>query len=288
MNATGADPSEGLKGEDWAGDMGERWLANLDRFEAMIAPIGDALLTRAAYAPGDRVIDIGPGGGATTRAIARAVEPGGEALGVDVAPMLVSEASRRAEAEGLANIRFICADAGEVSLADAPFDRLFSRFGSMFFPEPVAAFANLRSLLREGARIDLAVWGPPRDNLWMMEMMGAVRAHVDIPPAEPRAPGPFAFEDLDYLREVLEGAGFGSIEVDAYEGKQAVGGSGATPQEALAMVLSSMGIGRVVDEQEPAKQSAIRSDLLALFERRHVAGEGVLMAAKAWLVTARA
>lgn len=283
----GADTAtEPLKGEDWAGEMGERWLANLDRFEAMIAPIGDALLMRAGYEPGERVIDIGPGGGATTRAIARAVAPGGEALGIDIAPGLVAEAARRSEAEGISNARFLCADAGDVTLDGPPYGRLFSRFGSMFFADPVAAFANLRSLLEDGARIDLAVWGPPRDNLWMMEMMGAVRQHVEVPRAEPRAPGPFAFEDLDYLREVLAGAGFSGIEVDAYEGKQAIGGPDASPREALEMVLSSMGVGRVVDEQDGPTRAAIRADLLTLFEQRHVPGEGVLMAAKAWLVSA--
>jgi hypothetical protein len=156
----------------------------------------------------------------------------------------------------------------------------------MFFADPVPAFANLRSLLSGEARIDLAVWGPPRDNLWMMEMMGVVRQYVDVPRAEPRAPGPFAFEDLDYLREVLTDAGFGGIEVDAYEGWQAIGGPDASPQQALEMVLSSMGVGRVVDEQDEPTRGAIRDDLLKLFEQRLVPGEGVLMAAKAWLVTA--
>jgi len=278
---------EALKGEDWAGEMGARWLANLDRFEGMIAPIGAALLERAAYRRGERVLDLGCGGGATTLAIAEAVGPEGAALGLDVAPMLVARAQQRA-AEASSTARFVCADAATARLDEPPFDRLFSRFGSMFFAEPVPAFANLRTMLKPGARIDLAVWANPRDNLWMMEVMGVVRGHVEIPPAVPRTPGPFAFEDLTYLEEVLTGAGFGAMEAVAYEGRQAVGGPGAAPAEAADFVLSSMAVGRVLDEAGSTVRDAARADLVELFTRRHVAGEGVMMACKAWLVTAKA
>jgi len=277
---------EALKGEDWAGEMGARWLASLDRFEGMIAPIGAALLARAAYQPGERVLDLGCGGGATTLAIAEAVGPQGAALGLDIAPMLVEAATRRA-AEAGSTARFVCADAASAALAEPPFDRLFSRFGSMFFPEPVPAFANIRSIVKPGARIDLAVWANPRDNLWMMEVMGVVRQHIEIPPATPRAPGPFAFEDLGYLEEVLTGAGFSAMTVEAYAGLQPVGGAGATPDEAVDFVLASMAVGRALEEASADIRSAARADLLDLFTRRHVAGAGVMMGCKAWLVTAR-
>ena len=280
-----ASGTEALKGEDWAGEMGARWLASLDRFEGMIAPIGTALLARADYQPGERVLDLGCGGGATTLAIADTVGPGGTALGLDVAPMLVERARERAAATG-STARFICADAATAILDEPPFDRLFSRFGAMFFEAPVAAFGNLRAILKPGARIDLAVWANPRDNLWMMEVMGVVRGHVDIPPATPRAPGPFAFEDLGYLEEVLTGAGFTGMEVTAYEGVQAVGGPGATPDDAVDFVLSSMAVGRVLDEAGPQIRAAARSDLVELFTRHHVAGKGVMLGCKAWLVSA--
>lgn len=146
---------EALKGEDWAGEMGARWLVSLDRFEGMIAPIGAALLARAAYQPGERVLDLGCGGGATTLAIAEAVGPDGAALGLDVAPMLIERASQRAAATG-SKARFVCSDAATAALNEPPFDRLFSRFGSMFFETPAAAFTNLRGMLKPGARIDLA------------------------------------------------------------------------------------------------------------------------------------
>ena len=277
---------EALKGEDWAGEMGAKWLANLERFEGMIAPIGEALLKQAEFKPGERVLDIGCGGGATTIAIAQAVAPSGEVLGIDISPDLTTASTRRASDAGVSNIRFICADAATIQLSDAPYDRLFSRFGSMFFAEPHQAFANLHSLLRPGARIDLAIWGPPRDNLWMMEMMGVVRRYVDIPPAIPRTPGPFAFEDLDYFNEVLESGGFSKATVSTYQALQPIGGVNATPPEAVSFVLSSMAVGRALDEQDTTVRAAVHADLVKLFEQHYVQDQGIMMQGKVWLVSA--
>lgn len=277
---------EALKGEDWAGEMGAKWLANLERFEGMIAPIGEALLKQADYKHSERVLDIGCGGGGTTIAIAQAVAPSGEVLGIDISPDLTTAATQRANDAGVSNIRFICADASTVQFDDKPFDRLFSRFGSMFFPEPHKAFANLHSLLRPSARIDLAVWGPPRDNLWMMEMMSIVRRYVDIPPAVPRTPGPFAFEDLDYLNEILASGGFSNVNVSAYQGLQPIGGVNVTPQDAVSFILSSMAVGRALDEQGADVRSAAEADLIELFQNHYEAGRGVMMQGKAWLVSA--
>jgi len=279
---------EALKGEDWAGEMGAKWLANLARFEGMIALIGEALLKQADFNPGERVLDIGCGGGGTTIAIAQAVAPSGEVLGIDISPDLTTASTQRAKETGVKNIRFICADAATVQLADAPFDRLFSRFGSMFFPEPHHAFANLHGLLRPGARIDLAVWGPPRDNLWMMEMMGIVRRYVDIPPAIPRAPGPFAFEDIDYLKEILASSGFSGASIIPYDGLQPIGGVNVVPLDAVSFVLSSMAVGRALDEQGDEIRAAAEVDLVDLFQKHYVAGQGVMMRGKAWLVSATA
>ena len=279
---------EALKGEDWAGEMGAKWLANLAQFEGMIAPIGEALLKQADFKPGERVMDIGCGGGGTSIAIAQVVAPSGEVLGIDISPDLTNASTRRASDAGVGNIHFICADAATVQLPGAPFDRLFSRFGSMFFAEPHKAFANLHSLLRPGARIDLAVWGPPRENLWMMEMMGVVRRYVDIPQAVPRTPGPFAFEDLNYLNEILASGGFSGANVTPYEGLQPIGGANVEPQDAVSFVLSSMAVGRALDEQGDEIRAAAEEELLELFRERHVVGQGVMMQGKAWLVSATA
>jgi len=281
----GLQPEE-LKPEDWSGDMGLKWLASLSLFEEMIAPIGYALLARADFQTGETVIDLGCGGGATTLAIAQTVAPSGKVAGVDISPDLVAAAEERAAKSGAPNIDFTCADAATVQLADAPYDRLFSRFGSMFFEDPISAFANLHGQLRKGGRIDLAVWGPPRDNLWMMEMMGVVRNHVEVPPAVPRAPGPFAFEDLEYLGEIMDGSGFADVDVAAYEGLQPVGGVGATPEKAVEFAFASLAAGRLLADKGDAILEAASKELTDVFARHYVPEKGVMMLGKAWLVSA--
>jgi ubiquinone/menaquinone biosynthesis C-methylase UbiE len=283
-----ATATESVKAEDWTGEMGARWIANLDGLEALVAPIGDALLARAGYRDGERVLDIGCGGGSTTIAIARAVAPGGEALGIDISPDLTALASRRADEAGLGNARFLCSDAASVRLPEAPFDRLFSRFGSMFFDDPVAAFSNLHRLLRPGGRMDLAVWGSPRDNPWMMEMMTIARRHADIPPAIPRAPGPFAFEDTDYLNEILTGAGFSAIDISGWSGALPIGGAASTPKAAVDFAFAALAFGRALEDEGEKVRSAAAREMTTLFEKHHSTSAGVTMNGKAWLVSALA
>lgn len=274
--------------QDWAGEMGQRWLANLGRFESTIAPIGEALLLQAAYQPGERVVDIGCGGGATSLAIAERVAPNGEVLGIDVSPDLVAATIGRASRAGVSNAHFICADAGTVALDSAPYDRLCSRFGSMFFADPVTAFTNLRALVRPAGRIDLAVWASPGNNSWIAEPMQILSRYVDLPPPMPRAPGPFAFEDLDYLHEVLAAAGFQDVKVQPATGVLPVAGAGSSPADALGFMLEGQSFGTVVAQAPHALGKRVAADLSALFARRHRPGLGVLMDYKAWLVMARA
>ncbi len=280
--------ADALKYEDWAGEMGARWLANLTGFENTIAPAGEALLAHAAYQPGERVVDIGFGGGATSLAIAQAVAPDGEVVGIDISPDLAAATTRRAAAAGIANARFICADAATVAVPDAPFDRLCSRFGSMFFVEPVPAFANLRGLLKPGGRLDLAVWGPPQQNPWMLEGMAVARRHVEMPAPVPRAPGPFAFEEREYMEETLVAAGFSNVNIVAAKGELPVGGPGATAQQAQAFVRHALAFGQALLDYPPEVQEAAAAELTALYARHYRPGEGVMMGYAVWLVSADA
>jgi SAM-dependent methyltransferase len=272
---------------DWASDAGRRWLAQLDRFESMIEPIGTALLARADYAAGDRVVDVGCGGGWTTRQIAATVGESGLALGLDISPDLVATARERAGSAGLANIRFEQGDAATAMPPDAPFDRLFSRFGSMFFSDPYPAFANLRHMVRDGGRLDIAVWAPVAANPWQQTVMAVIGAHIDLPPPQPRAPGPFALAEQDYVADLLQGAGFSDVEFDAWTGDLSVGGPGSDPDSAAGFVLDGMHLGDLVRASGADARAAVHRDLVDLFGR-HCDADGVRMGAKAWLVSARA
>ena len=274
--------------DDWAGEMGARWLANLAGFEATIAPVGEALLARAAFRPGERVIDIGCGGGATSLAIARAVAPTGMVLGVDLSAGLVGESARRAAAAGLGNARFHCADAATVNPEGAPFDRLCSRFGSMFFADPVSAFTHLRRLVRPGGRIDLAVWAAPKDNPWMQRGMAVAREHLDLPMPVPRAPGPFAFAETAYLAEILAAAGFSAVAFAPVEDELALGGAGASPAQARDFACAALAFGPLLEDVSAETRDAVREGLLALYAAHHRPGAGVMMGFKAWLVSAEA
>lgn len=272
--------------EDWAGEMGERWLRNLERFEGMIAPVGRTLMERAAFRAGERVLDVGCGGGATSLEISKRVGATGEVLGLDISPALIAAGERRARAAGAGNLRFRCADAATASLEEPPFDRLFSRFGVMFFPDAAAAFANLHRFVRPGGRADFGVWAPARENIWLVHTLAVIGEFVELPRPVPHTPGPFALDEPDYFRELLENAGFSSVGFETWRGDQCVGGPGATPEEAAGFILDAMSIGKMLDEVGPDSRAKVRARLVELY-MRHRAPDGIRMPGTAYLVSAK-
>lgn len=276
-----------IAAEDWAGAMGERWLTHLERFEGMIAPVGAALLQHAAFQRGERVIDVGCGAGPSTLEIARAVGPAGRVLGLDICAALVNAARARAVVAGLAQVEFACDDAARFRTGDRPYDRLFSRFGLMFFADAAAAFRNLHRLLRRGGRADFSTWAPAAGNLWLSEMVAILGQAVALPPPVPRAPGPFALDDPGYIRELLEQAGFDGIRIELWRGEQLVGGPGASAAQAADFVLRALDFGRLLEGLPPPIVERIVRELTALF-RRYAVAEGIRMPAEAYLVTATA
>jgi len=280
-------PMDRMEAELWAGPMGERWLAYRDQFESMIAQPGEALIAAAGFKPGERVLDVGCGGGANSLQIARWVAPAGSVTGLDISAVLVGACQARAREAGIGNARFVVGDAGAATVDGAPFDRLFSRFGVMFFADPYAAFAHLHGQLKPGGQLDFACWGPPDRNPWMLEMAGLMRRYSEGPPPTPRAPGPFAFAEPDYVREILERGGFKNVRVDPWQGEQFIGGQGADAKTATRFVLEGLSFADSLKDLPDDTRKQAEAELADLMAR-HEGPKGVSMGSMVWLVSAAA
>jgi SAM-dependent methyltransferase len=191
------------------------WLASEEHTELVSGRFGESAMARLALTAGARVLDVGCGSGSTTIELARRVEPEGAALGVDIAPTMVEAARRHAASLGVANVSFAVADAQTEPFETGSFDAVFSRFGVMFFADPVAALANIRSALRTEGELAFACWQQIFANEWMLVPgMALVEVTGSLPPMPgPGEPGPFSMADPDQLRSVLVDAGFTQIEI---------------------------------------------------------------------------
>ncbi len=287
----------GIPGEDgpnaaqvayWNSPASAGWLAEQERFDALFAPLTEAALDSAAPRPGERAVDVGCGCGATVLALARRVGLGGEVLGLDVSERLVGRARERIAEAGLAA-------QARVELADAalrPFvpeaGLLFSRFGVMFFADPVAAFANLRRALRpDGGRMAFVAWRPMAENPWFSVPLRAARARVALPedaPPEPGAPGPFAFDDPARVRGILHAAGWRGVDVAPHDTALRLAAPGDVEEAArgaarvgpLARALAGAG-----EETRRAAEAAAAEAL-----RPYDGPGGVLMPGAVWFVSA--
>ena len=248
-----ADNSEQIA--EWNGAVGQQW-ARLQRdLDGMVMPFGDAALRAAAPRPGERVIDIGCGCGDTSIRLAGMVGPEGSVLGVDVSQPMLEVARVRAAQLACTHLAFREVDAANADLPGGN-DLLYSRFGVMFFSQPVPAFAHLRQSLRAGGRCVFACWRTPRDNPWAMTPLLAARKamHVTPPPADPLAPGPFAFADEARLRGILSDAGFGAIEIKRFDVAVSLG---ATPRAAAEGSVRIGPAARFAREMGPDRLPAI-------------------------------
>src|SRR5438309_1620679 len=191
----------------WNEAAGPKWVSFQKVIDAQIAPLGERAMDRASIAPGERVIDVGCGCGDTTITLARRVGPAGLVLGIDISAPMLERAAETARAAGLANVRFENADAQTHRLSPGAFDVVYSRFGVMFFADPVAAFTNLRAALRPGGRLAFVCWRSLAENPLFTAPMAAAAKHLPpLPPPHPNAPDPFAFADRARVAQILETA----------------------------------------------------------------------------------
>ncbi len=263
--------------EYWNGAVGERWAAYQDVLDNALAAISGAALAFAAARPGERVLDIGCGCGTTTYALAKAVGTGGDVTGVDISkPMLA-----RARGRGV-GVNFMEADAA-ARLFHATHDLVFSRFGVMFFADPVAAFANIRKAVAPHGRLAFVCWRSMAENLWASAAFGAAREF--LPPQEatdPHAPGPFAFADDKRLNGILSDAGFRDIRIEKLDSVMAMG---AGLDEAVDQALRIGPLARAVADIDDAARAKVQIAVRGVLEKFRTPA-GVMPPAACWLVVA--
>ncbi|WP_448612263.1 class I SAM-dependent methyltransferase [Geodermatophilus sp. URMC 60] len=266
----------------WNGEEGEDWAARADRFDAASAAFDPALLGAAGIAAADRVLDVGCGAGISTRAAAR-VAVDGRATGIDLSAPLLAEARRRSAVAGLTNTTFVQGDAQVHPFEPGGHDLVISRFGAMFFGDPVAGFGNIARALRPGGRLALLSWQPLARNEWLLLIRRALAAGRPLPEPPGDAPGPFGLSDPDRVRRILTAAGFEAVELTEVPGVVRLGADG---EDAFDFV-SGLGLtrGLLGGLDDGARQAALDELRAALVE--HETPDGVLLDAWAWLTTAQ-
>jgi SAM-dependent methyltransferase len=240
-------------------------------------------LDRAAACAGEVVLDIGCGGGTTSVALAQCVAPGGSVLGVDVSAPLLECARLRAPAE--LPLRFVLADATVFAFEPGGADLLCSRFGVMFFADPIRSFANMRTGLGTGARLAFACWREPRENPWLLLPLQEAYRHVPrLPEVGPEDPGLFSFADPRRVRRILEHAGFDAIDLEPIDLPFDLA-NGRGLDAALDTALNIGPASRALDGQPAALRSAAADSIKAALAR-HQLGGTVPLPGALWLVSA--
>lgn len=274
--------------EAWDGPL----FAVFEKFREAMTPgldaQGRAALEVSPPSAGDRVLDIGCGFGDTTRQIAAIVGPDGEAVGVDVSPRFIEAAAAEARGASIGNAAFGVLDVQTDDLG-GPYDLAFSRFGTMFFANPVAALRRVRESLHPGGRLAMVVWRRREDNVWLHRTQLIVESFVQRPDEyeEPTCgPGPFSMAGADTTTDVLSAAGFEDVALHRFDRPMRIG---RDLDEAVDLVMS-LGPGgeilrllgdRLGEEQRSEIDAAVREGLAEF-----AGPDGIRAPASTWVVVA--
>lgn len=270
----------------WSGNGGAAWAASAARMDRELGNLGELAMDALGPLQDAAILDIGCGAGTTTMELARRAGASGRAVGVDVSPTLLAIARGRAAATGVSNVTFTQTDAQDLATG-AVFDAAFSRFGIMFFTDPVAAFASVRGCVRRGGSLGFVCWQPLAQN----PLFSAARVAVEEatgtrqPPSDALGPGPFALADPSRIRQVLAGAGWTGVQVLPHADVLALDDVAVTERVAAATSpgSASSALDGVSDEVRAQVAERVRAALMAC--RRDGA---VRLRRAVWVVTALA
>jgi len=270
--------------EYWNTEAGRAWVARQQSWDTAMKPFSDAALIRAAVSPGESVIDIGCGCGATSLQLAELVGPKGKVLGVDVSKPMLNRARERGAGNPV--LAFAEADATTYPFETGSADLLFSRHGVMFFAEPERAFTNLRSALKANGRVAFSCFRTPRENGLITTILAAISEFVPpLPKMNPDDPGPFAFQDPERVKRILTTAGFKSVALEPVDVQSDIS-NGQGMDEALINAMEIGPASRALQGAAPEIRAKAEAELRAVFTPLQKENK-VLLDAGIWIVTAR-
>jgi ubiquinone/menaquinone biosynthesis C-methylase UbiE len=273
----------------WNSPTTQAWVTLQDRIDVLFLPLTEVVLERAAPRAGERVLDIGCGCGATVLGLAGRVGPEGQVLGVDVSEPMIARARARIEEEGCSNAAVVLGDASLYPFETGSFDLAFSRFGVMFFSNPVEAFANIHRALKADGRLVFACFRAREENPWVTVPFAAAK-HL-LPPIKqpgPEDPGQFAFADPERVRRILKGAGFRRVSLTAHDPIMRLGASAREAAEFSSQVgPTTRALASAPEELKRAVQQRAREAIEQEFARRE-GPDGVAFQGAIWIVSARA
>ena len=266
----------------WNGRHGRAWIEAQALLDDMFQPFEERLVRKVRGEFGQRVLDVGCGTGSTTLAVARRLGAQGYCRGVDISAPMLEIARARAEREGTF-ASFLCADAQRHAFEPASFDRIISRFGVMFFDQPVSAFANLRSAACQGASLQFVAWRSAAENPFMTTAERAAAPLLPkLSPRRPDAPGQFSFADSQRIAAILEQSGWRDVDIQPID----VGCS--LPEQALAGYFTRLGpVGLALQDADEVTRSQVVATVRAAFDP-YIHGTEVRYTAACWMVSATA
>ena len=266
----------------WNGRAGRAWVDAQELLDEMFKPFEDLLVEAVSAGSAGRVLDVGCGTGSTTLAVARRLGAKGRCIGIDISDPMLAAARARAEREGTA-ASFIRANAQIQAFEPASFDTIISRFGVMFFDDPVRAFANLRRAACDDAELRFIAWRSDAENPFMTTAERAAAPLLpNVPARRPDAPGQFALADRSRVYRILEESGWAGIDI------RPIDVACALPENELVHYLSRLGpLGLVLQEANERTRTQVTETVRAAFDP-YVHGAEVRFTAACWMVSARA
>jgi len=276
--------------EYWNGEGGQKWIRFQDRTDVNLIPFGIKAMDAAALSIGEKVIDIGCGCGDTSFEMARRIGPGGHVKGVDISMPILERAKARSKisekSEERENIIFVNADAQTHNFNLAEFDVVFSRFGVMFFDDPIDAFSNIRKALKPDGRLSFICWQEAINNEWISLPLSVVAKYLPLPePPGSEEPGPLSFGDINRVHHILSSAGYSDVAVKGFYTPFNIGGD---LDEAVSFLMQLGPAAGVISQ--PDVDDSIRhciADELRKKLNSYITDSGIFLGAATWAVTAR-